>query len=133
MIDLDMAQHADHVADNIRTVGCRRCAPYIVSETGWEEHRQRVMGQLHECGCATFGPGPHPVDARHPNVRGCEHAEGGLNVELRKRVEDALRDAANMAYDSQWFSLAHECDELVAILAALQAEPARAEEGAGTP
>ena len=29
----------------------------------------------HECGCATFGPGPHPAAARHPNVRGCEHAE----------------------------------------------------------
>ena len=27
------------------------------------------------CGCATFGPGPHDPDARHARPRSCEHDE----------------------------------------------------------
>jgi hypothetical protein len=43
----------------------------------------------HECGCATFGPGPHPVDARHRNARGCEHAETGFTeADLAAALEE---------------------------------------------
>jgi hypothetical protein len=89
----------------------------------------------HTCGCATFGPGPHPVDARHPNVRGCEHAEE-LDVE---RLERALGNL----YEQKWPHVGSPtrlattvfgayAEDIAAEYAALQAEPARAEEGAGT-
>ena len=85
----------------------------------------------HECGCATFGPGPHPVDARHPNVRGCEHAEG--DVEPWQEWAADVTTAHELAHGEGC-----DCPISAAIYseyrpAALQAELARAEEGEGTP
>jgi len=102
--------------------------------------------QTHECGCATFGPGPHPVDARHPNVRGCEHAETGLReaayrllnaiMECRARSEDAIENVgAAEAFEKGDAPLEAALVEFSAaenaLYDALQAEPARAAQEKG--
>jgi len=103
--------------------------------------------EVHECGCSFFEGRPHPVDARHPNVRGCEHAEDGLReaayrllnaiMECRARSEDAIENVgAAEAFEKGHAPLEAALVEFSAaenaLYDALQAEPVRAEEGAGT-
>lgn len=33
-----------------------------------------------DCGCSTFGPGPHDRAARHPRARSCDHDELGIGI-----------------------------------------------------